>query len=44
MLLDILKQRKSVRKFSDKELTDQEINYILEAGRLFPSGGNEQPW
>jgi len=44
MLLDILKKRKSVRKFSDKEITDDEINYILEAGRLSPSGGNEQPW
>ncbi len=44
MLLDILKQRKSVRKFSDEEITDEEINYILEAGRLSPSGGNEQLW
>ncbi|HMA59431.1 MAG TPA: nitroreductase family protein [Halanaerobiales bacterium] len=44
MILDIIKQRKSVRKFSDKELSEQKINYILEAGRLSLSGGNEQPW
>lgn len=44
MLLEILEKRKSVRKFSDREITKKQIKYILEAGRLSPSGGNEQPW
>jgi len=44
MLLDILKKRCSVRKFSKKEVSQEIIDYILEAGRLSPSGGNEQPW
>jgi len=44
MLLDLLKKRCSVRKFSGKEVSEEIIDYILEAGRLSPSGGNEQPW
>ncbi len=44
MILDLLKKRCSVRKFSDKEIPKEKIDYILEAGRLSPSGGNEQPW
>ena len=44
MLLDILQKRCSVRKFSKKEVSQKIIDYILEAGRLSPSGGNEQPW
>ncbi|WP_027339841.1 nitroreductase family protein [Halonatronum saccharophilum] len=44
MLLDLLDKRCSVRDFSDKKISQEIINYILEAGRLSPSGGNEQPW
>ena len=44
MILDLLKKRKSVRNFSDKKISKDIIGYILEAGRLSPSGGNEQPW
>ena len=44
MLLDLLKRRYSVRDFSDKDVSQKIIKYILEAGRLSPSGGNEQPW
>ncbi len=44
MLLNLLKKRCSVRKFSGKEVSEEIIDYILEAGRLSPSGGNEQPW
>lgn len=44
MILDLLKSRRSVRKYSDKKITREQIDYILEAGRLSPSGGNEQPW
>ncbi len=44
MILDLLKKRCSVRRFSDNEIPQETIDYILEAGRLSPSGGNEQPW
>ncbi len=44
MILDLLKKRTSTRKFSGEDVPAEVINYILEAGRLSPSGGNEQPW
>ncbi len=43
-ILELLKKRKSVRNFSEKTIDYETINYILSAGRLAPSGGNEQPW
>ena len=36
--------RKSVRKYSDKPISDEVLNKILEAGRLAPSWVNVQPW
>ncbi len=44
MLLDLLKKRCSVRNFSDKYISEEIVDYIIETGRLSPSGGNEQPW
>jgi len=44
MLLDLLKERTSVRNFSSKKVPNEIINHIIEAGRLSPSGGNEQAW
>lgn len=44
MILELLKERCSVRAFADTMIPDSIINYILECGRLSPSGGNEQPW
>ena len=43
-VLDLLKIRTSVRQFSEKKIDENIINSILEAGRLSPSGGNEQSW
>lgn len=44
MLLDIIRKRTSVRKFADKDISDNILRDMLEAGRLSPSGGNEQAW
>ncbi len=44
MILELLKKRSSVRNFSDEQVPQKVIDYILDAGRLSPSGGNEQPW
>lgn len=44
MLLDLLKKRTSIRNFTGEEISKEVIGYILEAGRLSPSGGNEQSW
>ncbi len=44
MILDLLKIRYSCRNFSEKEISHDIIQYMLECGRLSSSGGNEQPW
>jgi len=36
--------RRSIRKFTDKPLSDKLIAEILHAGILAPSGKNRQPW
>ncbi len=43
-ILDIIKNRRSVREFLDKEVDDFLIEKILDAGRWAPSGLNNQPW
>lgn len=40
----IIKERRSIRSFKDKDVTDEEIYDLLEAAMLAPSAGNEQPW
>ncbi|MEA1923408.1 MAG: nitroreductase [Pseudomonadota bacterium] len=37
-------ERRSVRHFSDRQPTENQIDAILEAGRWAPSGLNNQPW
>jgi nitroreductase len=41
---ELLKKRASVRKFQTRPVPQVVLDDILEAGRLSPSGGNEQPW
>ena len=43
-VIEALKQRKSVRAFLDKAVSDETIKTILEAARYAPSGTNTQPW
>ncbi|MCL6472022.1 MAG: nitroreductase family protein [Firmicutes bacterium] len=43
-LLDTIKTRRSIRKYSGKPVSDEDIDKILEAGRWAPSGLNNQPW
>jgi nitroreductase len=43
-VLDIIKERFSVRKYTDKAIEDEKLNLILEAARLAPSASNSQPW
>ena len=44
MIIDLLQRRVSARKFQNKPVPEEVIRDMLEAGRLSPSGGNEQPW
>lgn len=43
-LLDLIKQRKSVREFLDRPVDREKIEMCLEAARLAPSESNSQPW
>ncbi len=42
--LEFIKDRRSIRSFQDKQVPDNEIQMILEAGRWAPSASNKQPW
>lgn len=43
-VLESIRERRSVRKFTDEPVTEEEIEQILEAARWAPSGKNNQPW
>ena len=43
-LLEIISKRKSVRNYSEKHISDEDLRTILEAGRLAPSWMNVQSW
>lgn len=36
--------RRSIRTYKEKQISDEELNVILEAGKCAPSGGNSQTW
>ncbi len=44
IVLENIKTRRSVRKFSDRRISDNDMGLIIEAGRWAPSGANAQPW
>jgi nitroreductase len=44
VILDLMKTRSSVRRFSERDITDADLRVILESARLSPSGGNGQPY
>ena len=43
-MLDLIQTRKSVRQYSDKHISDEDLRKVLEAGRLAPSWMNVQSW
>ena len=44
VVLDIIKRRRSVRRFDGATIPKDAMEQILEAGRWAPSGANAQPW
>lgn len=40
---DVIRSRRSIRKFKPDSVSDEMINEILEAARIAPSGSNLQP-
>lgn len=41
---EILKKRRSVRKFQPKEISTEVLVNLIQESTLAPSAGNEQPW
>ncbi|OLS32794.1 MAG: NADPH-dependent oxidoreductase [Candidatus Heimdallarchaeota archaeon AB_125] len=42
--LDLLKSRRSIRKYKNKPVEEEKIQKCLEAARWAPSASNKQPW
>jgi nitroreductase len=42
--MEAIYKRRSIRKYSAKDVSDDEIDQILTAGMAAPSAGNQQPW
>jgi len=43
-VFDIMKSRRSVRRYQNKTIPDDVLTRVLEAARIAPSGKNLQPW
>ncbi len=43
-VMESIQERRSVRRWLNKEVPDSVLNQVMEAGRLAPSACNEQGW
>ena len=43
-ILNCIHGRRSTRRFTDKQLSPEQLDAILDAARWAPSGGNSQSW
>lgn len=43
-VLDVIQNRRSVRKYKEDPIPEKALMRVLEAARLAPSGKNFQPW
>ncbi len=43
-IFETIEGRKSIRRFKQAPVPDEELNKILDAGRWAPSANNTQPW
>ncbi|MGB9769265.1 MULTISPECIES: nitroreductase family protein [Caldisericum] len=44
MILEAILKRRSVRNYQEKDVEEEKLKEVLEAGRLAPSACNIQPW
>jgi nitroreductase len=42
--MDVVRKRRSIRRYKPDPVSDEVLNQVLEAARLAPSGSNGQPW
>jgi nitroreductase len=43
-IFEVIKKRRSIRKYTDKKLDKETINKIIQAGKYAPSADDKQPW
>lgn len=43
-LMDILLKRRSIRKYKNESISKEQLEMILKAGLISPSGRNRRPW
>jgi len=43
-ILELIKKRRTIRKYKKKQIPKKILNKIIEAGRWAPSAENTQPW
>ena len=43
-IFELIKTRRSIRKFTEEPVSDEVVNSVIEAGAWAPSGLNNQPW
>ncbi len=43
-VIDAIRNRRSIRKYKTDPLAEKDLDQIIEAARLAPSGTNRQPW
>ncbi len=41
---EVIKSRRTIRKFTEEDVSDETVRKIIEAGMLAPSAGNMQSW
>ena len=42
--IELVKMRKSIRKYKPDSIPEEKLKYVIEAARLAPSWKNSQPW
>ena len=43
-VLDAIRQRRSIRRYTDEPVSREHLETIIQAGRFAPSAENRQPW
>lgn len=43
-IIEMIKSRRSIKKYKPTPVEDEKLNTVLEAARWAPSAGNRQPW
>ena len=41
---EVIRTRRSVRSFAEREVSEEVLGRVMEAARVAPSGNNRQPW